>query len=140
MRLIGLNFTKISIEKFSDKLENLKVNTNIDILDIASVKADIFKTKEEFVMINFSFSVTYEPNVAKIDISGKMILALDPKKTKEVLKKWKNKKVSEDIRIPLFNIIIRKSSLKALELEEEMNLPSHIPFPTVRSEVDKNEK
>ncbi len=140
MRLIGLNFTKISIEKFSDKLENLKVNTNIDVLDITSIKADIFKTKEEFIMINFSFSVNYEPNVAKVDISGKMVLELDPKKSKEVLKKWKDKKISDDIRVPLFNIIIRKSSLKALELEEEMNLPSHIPFPTVRSETERNKE
>lgn len=140
MRLIGLNFTKINIEKFSDKLENLKINTKIDVSDITTIKADMFKTKEEFIMVNYSFNVDYEPDIAKINISGKIVLALDPKISKEVLKKWKDKKVSDDIKIPLFNIIIRKSSLKALELEEDMNLPSHIPFPTVRSESDKNKE
>ena len=42
MKLIGFNFNKISIEKKSDKKENLKINTNINIVDISEIKTDFF--------------------------------------------------------------------------------------------------
>ena len=43
MRAIGFNFKKISIEKLSsNSLEGVKVNANIDISEISSVKPQIF--------------------------------------------------------------------------------------------------
>ena len=44
----------------------------------------------------------------------------------------KDKKMPENFRMTLFNLILRKSSLKALQLEEEMNLPTHIQLPTLK--------
>ncbi len=137
MKLAGFNFTKISAEKFSDALEKLKINTNIDISDIFELKSDFLKTKEELLGVKFSYVVDYEPKVAKTEINGTMILVLEPKVIKEILKKWKDKKIPEDFRIPVFNIILRKSSLKALQLEEEMNLPLHIPSPSFKKEEKK---
>jgi len=43
--------------------------------------------------------------------------------------KWKNKKISDDIRMPLFNMILTKCNLKALQFEEEFALPTHVPMP-----------
>ena len=34
--------------------------------------------------------------------------------------------------IALFNIILRKANVKALELEEQIGLPLHIPLPTLK--------
>jgi hypothetical protein len=54
-----------------------------------------------------------------------------------VLKKWKNKKIEDEVRVPLFNLILTKCNLKALQFEEEFGLPTHIPFPRVSPQQDK---
>ena len=48
----------------------------------------------------------------------------------KVLKKdWKKKKFNHPVKLPLFNFIMEKCNLKALQLEEEVSLPFHIPMP-----------
>lgn len=141
MRAIGFSFKKIDVEKLSsNSLEGIKVSANIDISEISSVKpSDMLKTKDDLLVVNFTYIVTYDPNFAKLTFSGDIVLEIDPKTSKEVLKSWKDKKeMSEDFRIFIFNIILRKSNLKALELEDEMNLPLHIPMPSVQKEDIKN--
>lgn len=140
MKIVGFNFDKINIEKFSSKFENLKINTKMDIPDIAEVKSDFFKSKEELLGIKFSFDLEYEPKVAKIGLAGTILLSLEPKIAKEVLKQWKDKKVPEDFRLSIFNIILKKATMRALRLEEEMNLPLHIQLPSLRGEKTDQEK
>ena len=138
MRIIGFNFDKIHIEKLKDSVENLNLNTGIDILDIKETKTDILKTKEVMLQVKFSYIVKYEPDFADINLKGTILLTLEEKEAKEVLKSWKNKKMPEDFRETLFNIILRKTALKSLHLEEEMNLPLHLPLPTIK--FPKNEE
>jgi hypothetical protein len=137
MRLIGFNFDKISIERLKDKLEGLKINTNIDIADIVEIKTEAIKTKEQVIKVNFSYVVNYEPGFAKVDLKGRVIIAIEEDKAKEILKEWKKKKMSEDFRMPLFNIILRKAATKSLNLEDEMNLPLHIPLPSLKFSKEK---
>lgn len=140
MRLIGFNFTKINMEKFSDRGKNLKISTKIDIPEIKTIKPDFFKIKEEIIQIKFSYNINYNPDIAKIELAGDLLLAVEPKAAKDILKQWKDKEMSEDFRIDLFNIILRKSSLKALQLEDEMNLPAHISLPFLKKEGQISEK
>lgn len=137
MRVIGFSFTKINIERLKEGLsasEELKINTQIDVLDIKELKSGILKTKEDILVANFVYGINYDPNLAKAELEGRILLAVDPKTAKEVLKQWKKKKMPEDFKIPLFNVIMKKSSLKAMVLEEELNLPLHIPIPSFRKE------
>ena len=137
MRVIGFNFTKISIERLKDTLEpseQLKISTQIDVPELKDVKSDILKTKEEILAAKFVYGVNYDPGFAKVELEGKILMALDPKTAKEVLKQWKKKKMPDDFRILLFNVILKKSSLKALDLEEELNLPLHMPMPSFKKE------
>ena len=46
--------------------------------------------------------------------------------------------MTEEFRILLFNIILRKANIKALELEEQMNLTLHIPLPTLKKQKKNN--
>ncbi len=139
MRAIGFSFKKINVEKLpSTNLEGVKVNVNIDISDIVSVKpTDILKPKDELVGVKFTYFVNYDPDYAKLSFSGDILLEVEPKIAKEILKSWKDKEMPEDFRIFIFNIILRKSNLKALELEDEMNLPPHIPMPAIQKEEQK---
>ena len=138
MKLLGFNFTKILVEKHKDRVEDLKIGTRIDISDIKEAKSTMLKTKDEVLAIKFAYGLDYEPEMAKLDLEGNLIISLESKKARETLKEWKNKKMPEDSKIPLFNVILRKSSLKALQLEEEMNLPIHMQLPSLKIE-DKKE-
>lgn len=136
MKVVGFNFTKISVEKLKESISDLKIKTGIEVPEINQVKANILKGKEELIEVKFTYNVNYTPDIAKIELEGGIVFSLEPKLAKEVLKDWKKKKVNEDFKIGLFNIISRKSSLKALELEDELNLPLHIPMPSFKRAQD----
>ena len=137
MKVIGFNFDKISVERHKERPENLKITTNIDVSDIKETKSDMIKTKEELIQAKFSYGVKYEPGFATIGLSGNILFALPEDKAKEVLKEWKKKAMPEDFKLAIFNVVLRKSALKALQLEEEMNLPLHIPLPSFKNPKEK---
>ncbi len=134
MRIVGFNFTKISVEELKKdyKTGELKIKTSIDISEIKEIKSDFLKTKDQVLDIDFSFTVDYNPEVAKVDLKGRLFLAVESKQAKEILKQWKKKKIADEFRRLLFNIILKKSTLKALSLEEELNLPLHMPLPSFK--------
>ena len=74
MRIAGFNFKKISVEKLSEKVGELKVNTKIDILDIQDIKSGIIKTKDELLGVDFVYTVDYDPNFAKIEFMSLITL------------------------------------------------------------------
>lgn len=133
MKAIGFNFKKISAERLkgSDTSE-LKVNTNIKIEDMKRVDTNIFKDKNEIIQVDFDYGIDYKPDFAKLNLSGSIILSIEPKKAKSMLKDWKKKKISEEVTVPIYNLILKRSTLKALELEEELNLPTHMPLPSFK--------
>ena len=142
MKIIGFNFTKISIERLQDALfpsGELKINTEMDVPELKELKSDILKTNEDILTVKFTYTINYNPDFAKIELEGRILLALEPKLAKDTLKQWKKKKMPDDVRIFLFNGILKKSSLKALSLEEELNLPLHIPMPSFKKE-EKEER
>ncbi len=134
MRIIGFNFTRISAEKLKESFEidKLKIKTSIDVSEIKEIKTSLLKTKNKVLGIDFTFTINYEPKIAQVDLKGKLFASIEPKTSKEVLQKWKKKKMSDEFRHVLFNIILKKSTLKALYLEEELNLPLHMPLPSFR--------
>ena len=119
MRLIGFDFDKISVEKLSEikDFKDLKINTNINVAEIESFESDMLKLKEDLLKVKFSYKINYNPDFAVMELAGNVILAMDNKMSKNVLKEWKDKKINSDFQIPLFNIILRKSNIKALQLE-----------------------
>jgi len=134
MKVVGFSFNKINVEKFKNNFEKLNVHTNMDISEIKGIKQELFKTKEEFLGVKFKFILNYDPEIAKIELNGEIIFSVDSKLAKDIIKQWKNKKMPENFRLTLFNFILRKSNLKAFQLEEEMNLPLHISLPLIRKE------
>lgn len=141
MRLIGFDFTKISGEK-SDKFKpEFSSTTNIDISDITEEKAGFLK-ELEVIKVAFNYSVLYLPKEKKesklgeIILEGHLIFSAEEKEAKELLNSWKKKdekEIATEFRVPLFNLIIRKCSPKALDLEDSLGLPFHIPFPQVKA-------
>ena len=134
------NFTKINVEKEKDSFTDLKISNSIDVSSIEEVKQEILKSKEDVLAIKFKYSVLYNPKIAKVELEGNILLSVEPSMTKEVIKKWKDKETPEEFRMPLFNIILRKAGVKALELEDGMNLPLHMQMPLLRKQENSDKK
>jgi len=132
MKVIGFNFTKLSAERLKETVEDIKINTELDFPEIKETKSPFLKIKEELLEAKFEYKVNYEPGLAKVVIEGKVLFSVDEKTANEVLKQWKKKNLPEDFRILLVNVVMRKSALKALTLCDEINLPVHVPLPTLR--------
>ena len=137
MRLAGFNFTKINVEKKANNLKDVTVATGIDILDLQEADSGFFKSSDELITIKFEYNVTYEKDIALLKFQGNLIVSVESKQAKEVLKQWKDKKIPEEFRLSIFNIILRKASVKALQFEEEFGLPFHIPFPSLKPQEKK---
>lgn len=137
MKIISFNFTRIHVEKLSDNLKDLKINTGIDISGINAIKSDFLNLKDDLLAVSFIYTINYEKDIANLDFKGNLVLSVEPPISKEVLKEWKEKKIPEEFRLSLFNIILKKSSLKAIQFEEEFNLPLHIPLPSLKAPEEK---
>ncbi|MEM3091189.1 MAG: hypothetical protein QXX55_01835 [Candidatus Pacearchaeota archaeon] len=131
MKLLGFGFTKINIEKFENQKnpEEIKINTDINILEIKKLDQKDIKTEEDVIAITFSYKVGYSPNFAEIELKGKMIISGESKEIKDLLNEWKNKEIFGDAKLFIFNIILKRSTVRALQFEEELGLPFHIPLP-----------
>lgn len=137
---MGFSFRKISVEKFSDSFKDLKIGTNINILEINKIDVDFLSNKEDILGIKFEYFINYEPNMAKIEFEGDVLISIEPNLAKEILKQWKDKKIPEEIKVPLFNLILRKSNIKALQFQDELNIPIHIPFPSIKKSDEEKIK
>jgi hypothetical protein len=132
MKIVGFNFSKIRAERLKDSSEKLTINTEVDFPLFKETKQDILKTKDTLLEADFIYKVNYEPEFALIHLEGKILFTLEPKLAKETLKGWKKKNIPDEVRIPLINIILKKASLKAMFLEDELNLPLHFPLPSFK--------
>lgn len=137
MKVIGYNIKTISAEKINEIKDKLQISSNISIKSIKEEKIELIKDKTP-LSFDFEFTLDYKPNFATIIIKGNVLILFDNKQAKEILKKWKSKKIDDDIRVPLFNFIFSKSSIKAIQLEEELSLPYHIPLPRLKQQSNTN--
>ena len=138
MKFAGFSFNKISIERFSSISEKIKVNTKIDISKIDKFNSPSFD--KDLLNIDFSYILDYAPNFANLEFKGSVLFYSEPEEIKDILKDWKNKKISDEFQTLVFNIILKKTNVKALELEDELNLPFHIAMPSLKKKEEKEEK
>lgn len=132
MKLAGFNFTKYNIEKKSNDYKNLKISSGINIESIEEVKSNILKTKETLLIVKWKFNVNYEPKIASIELAGNLIIGLESKKSKEILKKWDKKEIDEEFNIKILNIILKKCNIKSVQFEDDFSLPIHFKLPSLK--------
>ena len=131
MPFIGFNFEKLSAERYKEVKGDIKIKHNLNIVDVKDHKVSLDK-KQEVLKFDFEFNLEYTPNIGKINIKGSMLYTENVKKLKEIKQEWeKSKKLPNEIFAGLFNTILAKSNIKALELSQEINLPPHLPLPRI---------
>ena len=138
MKVIGFGLTKQFAEKLIEPQSNFSVDTGINIKDVQPSKVDFLKN-EDALSFSFELKISYEKDIAKLSFNGNVLVTMDKKSAADVLKKWKDKKIPDLVRIPLFNFIMARCTVKALQFEEEFNLPKHIQIPQFRGEVAESE-
>ena len=142
MQVIGFNLSKVLAERSPDFTRSA-INTNIEFSNVEKEKVDLLKDAEA-VKISFKFSVIYEDREKKekkngeVSCEGVIVLSTSKEEAKDFHKSWKKKEVPKDTMIPLYNVILKKCSLKALQLEDDLNLPPHIPFPQIRAQPNQD--
>jgi hypothetical protein len=134
IKIIGFNFSKLLAEKKSQDFKDLKIDRNIKIESVEKIKPQSLQIREDMVEVRFKYGINYTPDVAKFDFSGSLLITAEPKVIKEFLGEWGDKKLPERHKVVIFNVIMRKSDIKALEMEDEMGLPLHIALPLIREE------
>ena len=154
MQLICFNLNKIKADK-SPSFKRSSINTNIEFIDVEKDKLDLLKDTEA-LKIAFIFSIAYTDvekdkqekkeetkeeikNEGEISFEGTVLFSANKDESKDLTKSWKKKQIPEQFRIPLINFILKRCSVKALSLEEDLNLPSHIPFPQIRKNQEQNQ-
>ncbi len=129
IKLAAFKYNKISVERADEFKGELKITPNINIKSIDKHKVET--SKQDFLKVGFKFGVDYN-GLGKVELEGLMTLVVDAKTQKEVIDSWKDKKLDNTINILILNIIMQKASLKALELEDTMNLPLHVQIPRLQ--------
>jgi len=120
------------IERKENIQGQLKINQNIDIKDIK--KENIPISKDEAIKIYFNFKIDYSEESAKLNFEGNILALPDKNESEQILSSWEDKKLPDGIRIGLFNFLMNKCNIKALNLEDDMGLPYHIPMPKITPE------
>ncbi len=145
MAIIGFNIKKILVERKKLVRGEVKVNTRMNITDVKKQSVKITKGKD-VLSFSFDFAIFYKGvadhigSVADIIFEGNVLFLADPKDTTKILDAWKKKEIPEDIKIRVLNTILSKCNIKALVLEEDMGLPSHIPLPKFQPKSKSKEK
>jgi hypothetical protein len=129
MRIISISFSEISAERKTSLKNNMEIKTNLSIEDIKKEEIEISKNPA----INFSFSyvVNYEPSIGKVTLRGNVVAIDEKNEAESILKEWKKKLFSHEIKLQLFNMILNKCNAKSIQMEEELGLPFHVPFPQI---------
>jgi hypothetical protein len=139
MIYIGFNFSKILIERINDKKNGEKINTKLDISSMNKVD-NTLNQNDSILSVKFSYSIEYSPDVAKIELDGNVLFTGSLEDVDKTIKSWENKEMDDDFKLSLFNIILKKSNIKALELEDELNLPPHMPLFSIKKDQLKKEE
>ncbi len=135
MPFIGFNFDKIEALKNVDEIKgNVNVKNALNILDVKLQEVTVDK-KQEVLKFIFEFKLDYEPKIGSISLTGNMMYLDDQKKLKEIIQGWKkDKKLPPDIMKGLFNTVLIKANIKALNLAQDINLPPHLPLPKLQQQ------
>ena len=140
MAIIGFSLTKILLERKENPIRKLEVKSKLQIPSMEKQDIRLVEGRDT-LRFNFEYDIEYCPELANISFKGYVLFASDPKQTDEIMKEWKkNKTINKEIQTQVYNFIFTKCNIKALQLEEEFNLPPHLQLPQIKIEDIKDKK
>lgn len=137
MSVVGFNFTKILVERKGSGKGRINIQNNVAIKNVEKANLSFGKAKQEALKFSFEFTCEYEPKIGSIILGGEVIDLEDENTVKDVLESWqKHKRVPQAVMNLILNSILNKSTVQALILSRDINLPPPIPMPRVNVKND----
>lgn len=133
MAILNFGFTKILVEKKGKLSKQINIKSGMNIVDVVESNM-IDATKQKALLIKFSFETKYEPEMGIILLEGELLYLADAELAKSISESWnKNKSLPKDIALSVFNKILHNCNVEALVLSREINLPSPIQLPKIKT-------
>lgn len=133
MTVVGLQFSKINVEKHKPAQGKVSVNNNVALKDVEKTELKFGTAVQDALNFTFEFTAAYEPKIATILIEGNLTYFDKPEAVKKLHEGWKkDKKVPPEVMTPILNSILTRCNVEALLLSREINLPPPIPLPKVK--------
>ena len=136
MKIIGFNLTSIHVDRKDNIDQSVQITQNVDIKDLSEEPVPIANTTA--LKLSFNLVVKYSNDMAQLEMGGNILILPDESEEKKLKASWKEKKIPEDMKVPLFNFIMNKCNVKALHIEDEMNMPLHVPMPRLSNDPKEN--
>ena len=132
MRYAGLRLQKIEGEKFEEPSGgNISVNSNFNLGKVKK-ESDLTKDSDKPVFsFEFTYTVKYE-EFAKISFKGLIYIEIEDKKMIKELEEEDAKVADDDLRKLILDVVLARTHVESLHLEEKLNLPFHIQSPKVK--------
>ncbi len=127
MKIIGFGFTKINAERKYEISEDTIFNHEADFPEIKALDNELIDGKT--FNISFKYTIAYnskknpKEELAKISLEGFVLVALSGKEADDFEKNWKNKSLTKEETVSLYNFVSRKCSIKMSDIQDELNLP-----------------
>jgi hypothetical protein len=139
MAIIGFSFTKINAEKTNTAVKGgVSISNNASITGIREIGISLGKQKQPTLGFAFSYTSQYEPKIGSITLEGEVLYLQEQKKLNEITEHWaKTKKLPLDITPMIMNSILSKCNLQVLILARDLNLPSPLPLPKMKTPQKK---
>ncbi len=143
MAIFGFGFKKVLIERKAFEqgpISPISSSLNINIKEITKLKSTI--KDKEILSFEFEFAIKYLQNkkeIAILSFEGNVLYLTDNAKAEKILSNWTKKNIEEDLKLLILNTIMTKCNLKALQFEEDLNLPLHLKLPHFKKSI-KEEK
>jgi hypothetical protein len=129
MTIVGISFSKIMAQKNKPITGKLQIQNNMNVLGIEA--ADMGKQK--MAKISFAYSSVYEPGLGAINLEGDVLYTGTEAEVKALVSGWKKeKKIAPTVMAPIVNRILARSSVQALIVGRDVNLPPQMSLPKVQ--------
>jgi len=125
MPIINYRINRMEGTRTDEEAKEVDVKSNFVIV---SVKKDNNPTIGDFLRVNFSFEVGYEPNLGSMKIEGNLWYH-EPDLDKLITEKKGKIKLEPKVIKEVTSSIVRDSLLEMVELSRKLRLPVPIRLP-----------
>ncbi|MFT4260956.1 MAG: hypothetical protein ACMXX9_00815 [Candidatus Woesearchaeota archaeon] len=133
MNVINIAFTEINAKKDKAPKGSVNVSNNVKVVNLKESKLNLDKDRKT-IEVEFEYTTTYNPDIGQISLKGRLLALDDENAVKDLLEKWeKDKKIDKESAPKYLNPIMNKAVLQTIILAREIELPSPIPMPNVKS-------
>ncbi|MBI2043681.1 hypothetical protein HYT25_04805 [Candidatus Pacearchaeota archaeon] len=131
MKYAGFRLNKVEAERHENETPkgNINVNSNFNL---GKSKKEDLKDKRNVFGFDFTYAIKYE-EFATLSFKGVVFIELEGE-DRNLLKELESSETTKDndLRKFILDIVLAKTHVESLHLEERLGLPFHIQSPRVK--------